>query len=75
MKLKDIQLKFEDHIREGFEHMMTYELADGGFSWFGKNPAYSVLTAYGLQFFFDAMKDFTFIDPVIVARTTKWLLD
>lgn len=75
MNLKDLQLVFEDHIRGGYEHMVTYEVDTGGYSWFGKNPAFSVLTAYGLQFYYDAMRDFSYMDAKITGRTTNWLLD
>jgi uncharacterized protein YfaS (alpha-2-macroglobulin family) len=53
---------------------VTFEVAGGGFDWFGNPPAKRTLTAYGLMEFEDmaAVHD---VDPQMIERTRNWLLE
>ncbi|MBN1887007.1 MAG: hypothetical protein JW850_03420, partial [Thermoflexales bacterium] len=53
---------------------LTFETAGGGFSLFGEPPASPMLTAYGLMEFAD-MADVYPVDPTIIQRTARWLLE
>ena len=53
---------------------MSFEISGGGFDWFGHPPANRTLTAYGLMEFQDMAKVHD-VDPNLIARTRRWLLD
>jgi hypothetical protein len=71
----EVQLKAESLMSAGYQRLLTFEHAGGGFSWFGEqDPApYLSVTAFGLMEFGDMAK-VTTVDPAMVARTTKWLV-
>ncbi|MFO0746446.1 MAG: alpha-2-macroglobulin family protein [Myxococcota bacterium] len=60
------------YLQAGWQRLVTFEVAGGGFSWFGDAPANRVLTAYGLMEFHDMDKVYA-IDDAVVARTRQWL--
>ena len=71
----DLQLKAESLMSAGYQRLLTFEHAGGGFSWFGEQdpmPFLSV-TAFGLMEFGDMTKVQT-VDPAMMDRTTKWLV-
>jgi hypothetical protein len=71
----DVQLKAESLMSAGYQRLLTFEHAGGGFSWFGEQdpmPFLSV-TAFGLMEFSDMAKVQT-VDPAMLDRTTRWLL-
>jgi uncharacterized protein YfaS (alpha-2-macroglobulin family) len=68
----ELQMKAEGFINSGYQRLLSFEVAGGGFEWFGNAPAHRILTAYGLMEFFDMGKVFE-VDPAIVARTQQWL--
>jgi hypothetical protein len=71
----DIQLKAEALMSAGYQRLLTFEHAGGGFSWFGEQdpkPFLSV-TAFGLMEFGDMAK-VQAVDPVMLQRTTQWLV-
>ena len=68
----EIQLKAEQYINVGYQRLVTFECHDGGFSWFGSEPAHQVLTAYGLLEFSDMAKVHD-VDPALIRRTQQWL--
>ena len=43
--------KAEDYIHLGYQRLLGFEVAGGGFDWFGRPPANRTLTAYGLMEF------------------------
>lgn len=57
----------------GYKKLTGYEVAGGGFEWWGKQPAHAALTAYGLLQFTDMAQVFE-VDEKMVARTRTWLL-
>ncbi len=60
-------------VAKGYQRLISYEVAGGGFSWFGSAPANRVLTAYGLMEFVDMAKVYP-VDPQLIERTQRWLL-
>lgn len=68
----EIQMKAEQYINIGYQRLVTFECKNGGFSWFGNEPAHQVLTAYGLLEFSD-MSHVHDVDPALIQRTQNWL--
>jgi alpha-2-macroglobulin-like protein len=68
----EIQMKAEQYINVGYQRLVTFECKNGGFSWFGNEPAHQILTAYGLLEFSDMAKVHE-VDPNVIARTQRWL--
>ena len=52
----ELQMKAEQYINVGYQRLVTFECKNGGFSWFGNEPAHQILTAYGLLEFSDMAK-------------------
>lgn len=69
----EILLKAETYIAQGYQRLLTFEVAGGGFSLFGQPPANVVLTSYGLMEFKDMSRVYE-IDPAVIQRTAKWLI-
>lgn len=68
----ELQMKAEGYINVGYQRLVTFECKNGGFSWFGNEPAHQVLTAYGLLEFSDMAKVHD-VDPALIQRTQQWL--
>lgn len=60
-------------VGKGYQRLISYEVAGGGFSWFGDAPANQILTAYGLMEFVDMAAVYP-VDPALIERTRTWLL-
>jgi hypothetical protein len=69
----EIHAKAEGFVATGYQRLLTFEVAGGGFSWFGNAPANKILTAYGLMEFHDMAKVYD-VDPQVIARTSDWLV-
>jgi hypothetical protein len=68
----EVHAKAEGFIANGYQRLLTFEVAGGGFSWFGSAPGNKILTAYGLMEFSD-MAQIHDVDPKLIARTQQWL--
>ncbi|MGO8689673.1 MAG: MG2 domain-containing protein [Thermoguttaceae bacterium] len=68
----ELQMKAEGFINAGYQRLVSFEVPGGGFEWFGRAPAHSILTAYGLMEFYDMSKVHA-VDPGVIARTQQWL--
>jgi uncharacterized protein YfaS (alpha-2-macroglobulin family) len=68
----EVHAKAEGYIANGYQRLLTFEVAGGGFSWFGSAPANKILTAYGLMEFYDMSKVHD-VDAKLIARTQEWL--
>ena len=68
----EVHAKAEGFIANGYQRLLTFEVPNGGFSWFGSAPANKILTSYGLMEFGDMSKVYD-TDPKLVARTQQWL--
>ncbi len=69
----EIEIKARKYITAGYQRLLTFEIAGGGFELFGHPPANEMLTAYGLLEFTD-MATVHAIDPAVLDRSAKWLL-
>jgi hypothetical protein len=64
----------EKYLQKGYERLLNYQVADGGFSyWGGKDASDVALTAYVLRFLNDA-KPFVEVDDDVVNRAEQWLV-
>jgi hypothetical protein len=70
----ETEMTAEEYISLGYQRLLTFEVAGGGFSWFGDAPANKILTAYGLMEFND-MDNVYEIDERLIERTVRWLKD
>ncbi|HEY2856980.1 MAG TPA: MG2 domain-containing protein [Terracidiphilus sp.] len=69
----EVHAKAEGFIATGYQRLLTFEVAGGGFSWFGQAPANKILTAYGLMEFSDMARVYD-VDPRLIERTRDWLV-
>jgi hypothetical protein len=69
-----VEAKARQYIHLGYQRLLSFEVGGGGFDWFGHPPANRTLTAYGLMEFQDMAKVHD-VDPNLIARTRRWLLD
>ncbi|HEY5746882.1 MAG TPA: MG2 domain-containing protein [Chryseolinea sp.] len=63
-----------DFIKDGYKRLAAYEIAGGGFEWFGHPPAHEALSAYGLVEFYEMKKVYPNVDDAMLKRTRHWLL-
>ncbi|MCX7995208.1 MAG: MG2 domain-containing protein [candidate division WOR-3 bacterium] len=68
----ETEMKAEGYISIGYQRLLSFEVKNGGFSWFGDEPANKILTAYGLMEFNDMSKVYD-IDERVIERTAQWL--
>ena len=69
-----VERKARKFLQSGYERLLGYQVADGGFSyWGGKDTADFALTAYALRFLADASQ-FVAVDPNAVKRAEDWLV-
>jgi alpha-2-macroglobulin-like protein len=69
-----VEAKARQFIHLGYQRLVGFEVQGGGFDWFGRPPANTTLTAYGLMEFEDMARVHD-VDPELIQRTRKWLLD
>ena len=70
----EIEKKALKYIRLGYDRLMSFESKNGGFEWWGGNPASETLTAYGLLEFSDMKKVYPEVSDEMIKRTVKWLM-
>jgi uncharacterized protein YfaS (alpha-2-macroglobulin family) len=68
-----VEAKARQYIHIGYQRLVSFEVAGGGFDWFGRPPANRTLTAYGLMEFEDMARVHD-VDPNLIERTRQWLL-
>lgn len=68
----EVEKKALGYIGSGLQRLVSFEVADGGFSLFGSAPASTMLTAYGLIEFHDMAHVYD-VDSGLIARTRTWL--
>ncbi len=68
-----VEAKAREYINLGYQRLLGFEIAGGGFDWFGTPPANRTLTAYGLMEFNDMARVYD-VDPRLIERTRRWLL-
>jgi A-macroglobulin TED domain/Alpha-2-macroglobulin family/MG2 domain/A-macroglobulin receptor binding domain/Alpha-2-macroglobulin bait region domain/Macroglobulin domain MG3 len=60
-------------INAGYQRLLRFEVAGGGFSLYGQAPADTTLSAFGLQEFVDMARVHS-VDPALLKRTQAWLV-
>ena len=70
---EEIDIKARHYITEGYQRLLTFECASGGFNWWeGDDPGNAVLTAVGIMMFTDT-KNVAFVDDQVIVRAAKYL--
>jgi hypothetical protein len=60
------------YLKAGYERLLNYRSAEGGFTYWGRGEPDVALTAYALRFLNDA-KDFIAVDQDVIEGTRDWL--
>jgi hypothetical protein len=68
-----IREKAERFIHLGYQRLLTFESSGGGFSWYGRGPAHTRLSAFGLMQLHDLARVYP-VDDRLRDRTRRWLL-
>ena len=68
----EIEIKARKLINTGYQRLLTFEVAGGGFEWFGRPPANICLTAYGVLEFTDMARVHP-VDEAVTDRARQWL--
>ncbi len=70
----EIEAKARTYIHEGYQRLLTFECASGGFNWWeGDDPGNTVLTAVGVMMFTDTKK-VAFVDEAVIDRAAAYLV-
>jgi hypothetical protein len=69
----EVEAKARAYIGVGYQKLLTFEVRDGGFDWFGRPPAKEKLTAYGIMELTD-MAQVHDVDRSVIDRASQWLL-
>lgn len=70
---QNLGARLEDVLEKGYQRLLTFEVKEGGFDWYGRPPGHEGLTAYGLMQFKD-MQRVHRVDQALIDRTAEWLL-
>ncbi|MGC9455728.1 MAG: hypothetical protein ACP5HU_12845, partial [Phycisphaerae bacterium] len=70
----EVRAKATRYVQMGYQRLLSFEVADGGFSLFGQAPARLTLTAYGMAQFTDMAKVYP-VDPGLLERVSDWLAE
>lgn len=68
-----LEARTQKFLRQGYERLLGYQQASGGFSVWTQDAPDAALTAYAIRFLTDA-RDFIDVDADVIARANKWLL-
>ncbi|MFL6230517.1 MAG: MG2 domain-containing protein [Pyrinomonadaceae bacterium] len=72
-QLPPVAAKAREYLRAGYERLLSYHAADGGFTYWGRGDSDVALTAYAIRFLEDA-RDLTEIDDSVLESARAWLL-
>ncbi len=70
---RQVEQQALEYLKSGYQQLTAYECKNGGFDWWGRDPAHEGLTAYGLLEFTDMQRVFP-VDQTMIKRTMTWLL-
>ncbi|HWN11394.1 MAG TPA: MG2 domain-containing protein [Pyrinomonadaceae bacterium] len=68
-----IVTKAKNYVALGYQRLLKYRTADGGFSYWGNDEADLALSAYALRFLRDASQ-FVAVDPEVIKSLRQWLV-
>ena len=66
------RMKCEAALNASYQRLMTFEVGGGGFDWYGRAPAKTILTAYGIMELADMNRVYP-IDTGVIDRAKKLL--
>jgi len=69
----ELAQKARRYVEAGYERLLNYSDADGGFTYWGRGEGDPALTAYALRFLNDA-RDVTAVDEDVIKKTRDWLI-
>ncbi|HSE32251.1 MAG TPA: alpha-2-macroglobulin family protein [Pyrinomonadaceae bacterium] len=69
-----VAAKARRYLQIGYQKLLGYQVADGGFTYWGRGDGDVALTSYALRFLTDA-STFTDVDSNAIARAREWLLN
>ncbi len=70
----NLEAKAQRNLAKGYERLLGYQVAGGGFSyWGGKEEADIALTAYAIRFLSDA-RSFVEVDQNVITKAQNWLI-
>ena len=70
----EIEMKAIEYINVGYQAILTFECADGGFNWWeGDNPGNQILSAVGIMMLTDTKKVYDAVDTAVIQRTADYL--
>ena len=71
----DIEVKAREYIALGYQKLVTFECASGGFNWWeGDDPGNAVLSALAVMMFTDTAA-VGYVETALIDRTAQWLAD
>ena len=66
--------KAKKYLQAGYERLLGYQIADGGFTyWGGKDTSDLALTAYALRFLNDAKSQIA-VDDEVIRKAGDWII-
>ena len=68
-----LALKASRYLQRGIDRLWTYQLPDGGFSYWGRGSADIAVTAYAIRFLNDA-REIVPVDDYSLKRAYSWLI-
>ncbi len=70
----EIEMKAIEYINAGYQALLTFECADGGFNWWeGDNPGNAILSALSIMMFKDTKEIYDTVDEAVNQRTADYL--
>lgn len=74
LSIPELEAKARNYLQIGYDRLIGYRGATGGFTYWGKGEENAALTVYALRFLNDA-KEFISIDENIIKSTSEWILN
>lgn len=70
----ETEMKALDYINIGYQRILTFECASGGFNWWeGDDPGNAILGAIAVTMLRDTSEVYSAVDTKVIDRTAEWL--
>jgi hypothetical protein len=70
----EIELRALDYIGVGYQRILTFECASGGFNWWeGDDPGNAILGAVAVSMLTDTSEVYSAVEAAVINRTADWL--
>ena len=71
----EIEMKAMEYINVGYQRILTFECASGGFNWWeGDDPGNAILGAVSVMMLTDTKDVYGSVDQAVIDRTADWLV-